>query len=161
MHSSVLPAHILHFCICITFTWHALSHAQVRPKKGAQSQAFHPHPTCRYKLKSVATDLLQFLHSQGTRVALLPDLASHTPITPITAVSKGERQSSNEVFMVAPTSFGFNEQAAQVGPTAFCTWRKFVLHYISLSLCIIIRTSAAQRRTRHSGVAVKTTKLSR
>ncbi len=69
-------------------------------------------PAC--VLAAVSIDMLHFLHSQGVRVALLPNVSMHAPITPVTAASRGVRQSSNELLMVAPTAFGFNEQAAQV-----------------------------------------------
>jgi hypothetical protein len=53
--------------------------------------------------------------SQGARVALLPDLSGiRSGATAVVAATRGVRQSSNEVLMVAPTAFGFNEQAAQV-----------------------------------------------
>lgn len=44
------------------------------------------------------------------------------------AAASGVRQSTNEVFMVAPTAFGFNDQA-RAGPSArlagasSCTWQ--------------------------------------
>ncbi|KXZ48175.1 hypothetical protein GPECTOR_30g271 [Gonium pectorale] len=68
-----------------------------------------------YRLESVATDLISWLRSQRQRVALVPDVgaAGLAAATPVVGASKGVRQSSNEVLMVAPTAFGFNEQAAQ------------------------------------------------
>ncbi|KAG2502170.1 hypothetical protein HYH03_000657 [Edaphochlamys debaryana] len=73
----------------------------------------------RYALEAgpgaVATDLLDFLKAHRQRVALLPDVAlpGLERATPVVGTTKGVRQSSNEVLMVAPTAFGFNEQAAQ------------------------------------------------
>lgn len=65
----------------------------------------------RYDLSSVGTDLLTYASEAGLQVALVPELqGSHNSVT---AVQKGIRQSTNEVLMVAPTAFGFNEQAAQ------------------------------------------------
>lgn len=58
--------------------------------------------------------------SQGARVALLPDVSQVRGATAVTAASRGVRQSTNEVLMVAPTAFGFNEQAAQVSAGCCC-----------------------------------------
>jgi len=69
--------------------------------------------TGSYKLRSVATDLLRYLKTQGVRVALLPDVSQVSGSTAVTGVTRRVRQSTNEVLMVAPTAFGFNEQAAQ------------------------------------------------
>ncbi|GLC77786.1 hypothetical protein PLESTB_000956200 [Pleodorina starrii] len=64
---------------------------------------------------SVAADLITFLRRHKQRVSLVPDVAAADlqGATPVVAAKKGVRQSSNEVLMVAPTAFGFNEQAAQ------------------------------------------------
>lgn len=72
-------------------------------------------PDGSYQLRTVATDLLRYLKQQNIRVCLVPDVASagNPAYTSITGASKGIRQSTNEVLMVAPTAFGFNEQAAQ------------------------------------------------
>ncbi|GIL62308.1 hypothetical protein Vafri_16587 [Volvox africanus] len=73
----------------------------------------------RYDLEvapgSVATDLVSFLRAQKQRVSLVPDVtaAELQAATSVVAAKKGVRQSTNEVLMVAPTAFGFNEQAAQ------------------------------------------------
>eukprot|EP00798_Chlamydomonas_sp_ICE-L_P016096 gene16096-22238_t len=68
-----------------------------------------------YKLKSMGTDLLPFLHRNKIGAALVPDVksASLSSLTAVIGATKSIRQSSNEVLMVAPTSFGYNEQAAQ------------------------------------------------
>lgn len=65
-----------------------------------------------YKLKTIATDLLRYLSDAQVRVCLLPDVSSSRPYTSVTGATMGVRQSTNEVLMVAPTAFGFNEQAA-------------------------------------------------
>ncbi|KAG2438611.1 hypothetical protein HXX76_005160 [Chlamydomonas incerta] len=64
---------------------------------------------------AVAADLLAFLAAHRKRVALVPDVAAAglAGATPVVGATKGVRQSTNEVLMVAPTAFGFNEQAAQ------------------------------------------------
>ncbi|GFR43262.1 hypothetical protein Agub_g4323 [Astrephomene gubernaculifera] len=63
---------------------------------------------------AVATDLISFLRAHRKRVALVPDVASvAAEATPVVGARKSVRQSTNEVLMVAPTAFGFNEQAAQ------------------------------------------------
>ena len=52
---------------------------------------------------------------QGARVAMLPDLANlSSEATAVRSAVQEIAQSSNEILMVAPTAFGFNEQAAQV-----------------------------------------------
>ncbi|GFH18030.1 uncharacterized protein HaLaN_14765, partial [Haematococcus lacustris] len=51
----------------------------------------------------------------GIRMSLLPELSTATSsstASPVLAATAGLSQSSNEVLMVAPTAFGFNEQAA-------------------------------------------------
>ncbi|KAG1667518.1 hypothetical protein FOA52_013708 [Chlamydomonas sp. UWO 241] len=66
-----------------------------------------------YKLAGMATDLLSYLHRHGASIALVPDVATASATTAAAGLSLGIRQSSNEVLMVSPTAFGFNEQAAQ------------------------------------------------
>lgn len=68
-----------------------------------------------YHLRTVATDLLSYLRQNAIRTCLAPELgpAAHRLNAVRSAVASGPRQSSNEVLMVAPTAFGFNEQAAQ------------------------------------------------
>jgi hypothetical protein len=44
----------------------------------------------------------------------MPDVTKAATSTSAKGAREGLRQSSNEVLMVAPTAFGFNEQAAQV-----------------------------------------------
>jgi len=70
----------------------------------------------QYVLQNVATDLYRMLKREGVRVVHVPDVqaakhALHNSAR--AAASRGPRQSSNEVLMVAPTAFGFNSQAAQ------------------------------------------------
>lgn len=43
----------------------------------------------------------------------MPDVASAAKHNSAKAMQHGKRQSTNEVLMVAPTAFGFNEQTAQ------------------------------------------------
>jgi hypothetical protein len=81
-------------------------------------------------LAKPATELATYLHSRALNVALVPDVptaaaaaaaAAHAgrPTTAgllnsVTAATKlRTMQSTNSVLMVAPTAFGFNEQAAQ------------------------------------------------
>lgn len=82
-----------------------------------------------YTLDRVATDMAEFLRRQRVGAALVPDVAaaasaaassssSASVIVPgsnaCNAVRRETgRQCSNRVLMVAPTAFGFNEQAAQ------------------------------------------------
>ena len=54
------------------------------------------------------------LKREGIRVAHVPNIRSASQYNSTqAAASRGARQSTNEVLMVAPTAFGFNEQAAQ------------------------------------------------
>ena len=43
----------------------------------------------------------------------MPDVASAAKHNSAKALQQGKRQSTNEVLMVAPTAFGFNEETAQ------------------------------------------------
>ena len=54
------------------------------------------------------------LKREGLRVCHVPDVrAAQQYNSGRAAQSRGPRQSTNEVLMVAPTAFTFNEQAAQ------------------------------------------------
>ncbi|GAX75298.1 hypothetical protein CEUSTIGMA_g2743.t1 [Chlamydomonas eustigma] len=66
-----------------------------------------------YRLSAMATDLLTYLSRHHVRVALVPDVTKATSSTAAMGAELGISQSSNEVLMVSPTAFGFNEQAAQ------------------------------------------------
>ena len=58
----------------------------------------------------------RFLKREGLRVVHTPDVqaAKHAQYNSSrAATSRGPRQSTNEVLMVAPTAFGFNAQAAE------------------------------------------------
>ena len=61
-----------------------------------------------YLLKNIGTDLLRFLKGQGVDVNQVVDLNKAVGVA-----SHLAKQSSNEVLMVAPTAFVFNDQAAQ------------------------------------------------
>ena len=54
----------------------------------------------------------RFLAREGVRVSHVPDVAvaAATGHNSTRAAAIGVRQSTNEVFMVAPTAFGFNAQ---------------------------------------------------
>lgn len=59
----------------------------------------------------------RMMHREGLRVCYVPDVANaaHGKYNSTAAALKslGARQSTNQVLMVAPTAFEFNEQAAQ------------------------------------------------
>jgi hypothetical protein len=59
--------------------------------------------------------LRRLLKREGVGVAHVPDiqLAALGAFNSVRARARGVRQSTNEVLMVAPTAFGFNQQAAQ------------------------------------------------
>lgn len=79
-----------------------------------------------YVLAQPATELAAYLHKRAMRVALVPDVSAAAaaaaggpgipaamPNSVASALKLRSMQSSNHVLMVAPTAFGFNEQAAQ------------------------------------------------
>ena len=59
----------------------------------------------------------RMMHREGLRICYVPDVADaasgHYNSTAAALRALGGRQSTNEVLMVAPTAFEFNEQAAQ------------------------------------------------
>ena len=82
------------------------------------SQQFHPGPHVEPTLSSHIAETLpcRFLKQEGLRVVHTPDVqaAKHAHYNSSrAAASRGPRQSTNEVLMVAPTAFGFNAQAAE------------------------------------------------
>jgi hypothetical protein len=71
-----------------------------------------------YALERVATDMAEFLRRQRVAAALVPDVqkaaaGASSSNACVSARRVTGRQSTNRVLMVAPTAFGFNEQAAQ------------------------------------------------
>jgi hypothetical protein len=76
-----------------------------------------------YTLAAAATELATYLHRKGLSIALVPDvsaaaaaakaLRTKIPNSVAAATKLRSMQSTNSVLMVAPTAFGFNEQAAQ------------------------------------------------
>jgi len=74
-----------------------------------------------YKLQNMARDLIQVLQDNlsscqdAGSLWLVPDIesAGKPGSIPVVGATKRIRQSSNNVLMVSPTAFGFNEQAAQ------------------------------------------------
>ncbi|GBF99812.1 hypothetical protein Rsub_12565 [Raphidocelis subcapitata] len=76
--------------------------------------------TGRFALSRVAACVADFLAEQGVRAALVPDVraaaaaaAASAPNAVREVAGGASPQSTNHVLMVAPTAFGFNEQAAQ------------------------------------------------
>eukprot|EP00890_Picochlorum_soloecismus_P005996 jgi/Picsp_1/6398/NSC_03746-R1_amidinotransferase family protein len=63
-----------------------------------------------YHLQTIGTDLLRYLKGNGLRVRQVPDLAQAVKNLKDSLTHK---QSTNEVLMVAPTAFVYNDQAAQ------------------------------------------------
>ncbi|CAL8463431.1 g2965 [Coccomyxa elongata] len=72
-------------------------------------------PSGQYLLQRTGTDLLRHLNAEGIRAVHVPDVAAAVAgaVNSARAAQRGVRQSTNEVLMVAPTAFGFNDQAAQ------------------------------------------------
>jgi len=80
----------------------------------ADEYAFSP-ATASYRLTAAGTPLATALRRAGVRVSHAHDVgaAAAAALNSARAAARGARQSTNEVLMVAPTSFGFNAQAAQ------------------------------------------------
>lgn len=74
---------------------------------------YHLGPGGAYQLTSMASDLLQILRHHQEKVCWLPLTEGPLKHNSVRAAARGVSQSTNEVLMVAPTAFGFNEQAAQ------------------------------------------------
>ncbi|KAL3139071.1 hypothetical protein ABBQ32_005868 [Trebouxia sp. C0010 RCD-2024] len=66
-----------------------------------------------YRLTNIATDLLRLLRREGIKVCAVPDVTTAAKQNSVKAMQRGSRQCTNEVLMVAPTAFGFNDQTAQ------------------------------------------------
>lgn len=66
-----------------------------------------------YRLTNVATDLLRLLRRENIQVCAVPDVAAAAKQNSVKALQRGARQCTNEVLMIAPTAFGFNDQTAQ------------------------------------------------
>ncbi|KAL4433427.1 hypothetical protein ABPG77_010280 [Micractinium sp. CCAP 211/92] len=68
-----------------------------------------------YRLRTVGTDLLRFLKQHDMHTIMVPDVkaAAAGQLTSAVGAQRGIKQSTNEVLMVAPTAFVFNDQAAQ------------------------------------------------
>ncbi|EFN55864.1 hypothetical protein CHLNCDRAFT_145449 [Chlorella variabilis] len=69
----------------------------------------------QYRLRTVGTDLLRFFKQHDMHTILVPEVAAAAAGTSTSAKAahRGIKQSTNEVLMVAPTAFVFNDQAAQ------------------------------------------------
>lgn len=68
-----------------------------------------------YRLRTVGTDLLRFFKLHDMHTILVPDVRAAVAgqMTSAIGARRGIKQSTNEVLMVAPTAFVFNDQAAQ------------------------------------------------
>lgn len=89
-----------------------------RPAGRVTVNLYQRSPTGQLHLDVASVDVLHALHAAGVVVNVCPDPAAAQPL-PSRAL-----QSSNEVLMVSPTAFVFNEQAAQVSlslPNNSCT----------------------------------------
>lgn len=78
-----------------------------RPAGRVTVNLYQRSPTGQLHLDVASVDVLHALHAAGVVVNVCPDPAAAQPL-PSRAL-----QSSNEVLMVSPTAFVFNEQAAQ------------------------------------------------
>lgn len=71
----------------------------------------------KYHLRSIGVDMHRFLRGHGLHVVHVPDVLAATASASRQLNSLRShhnlKQSTNEVLMVAPTAFVFNEQAAQ------------------------------------------------
>jgi hypothetical protein len=100
----------------------ALDSASLQPENALVVDEYtHDTASGRWGLRRAAVAAAEFLHAQGLRVSLVPDVAAAAAAggsegvgNAVHAVRSGlSPQSTNHVLMVAPTAFGFNEQAAQ------------------------------------------------
>jgi hypothetical protein len=62
----------------------------------------------KYALAVPSTDLLTYLTAISAKISIVPSLGDDAPVPKL----RRGAQSTNEVLMVAPTAFGFNEQSA-------------------------------------------------
>ncbi len=60
------------------------------------------------------------LNAEGIRAVHVPDVAAAVAgaVNSARAAQRGVRQSTNEVLMVAPTAFGFNDQVQEAAKCA-------------------------------------------
>lgn len=79
-----------------------------RPSSRLMVDLYDKNPLGGLKLRAAGVDVLEALHAAGADVTVCPDVAA-AKVPPSKAL-----QSSQEVLMVAPTAFVFNEEAAQV-----------------------------------------------
>lgn len=104
------------------------SHTQLAPQRLLVDEYELSHSSSGYTLTTPATELASYLSRRNVRVALVPDVAEafaatvaagqpetgvRMPNSIAGATKLRSMQSTNNVLMVAPTAFGFNEQAAQ------------------------------------------------
>lgn len=84
-------------------------------RRYAHLAAFRLQPTWQYALDRnlLPCSPSRLLKRENIRVCAVPDVASAAKHNSAKAMQQGKRQSTNEVLMVAPTAFGFNEQTAQ------------------------------------------------
>lgn len=57
--------------------------------------------------------MCRLLRRENIKVCAVPDVAAAAKQNSAKAMKQGSRQCTNEVLMVAPTAFGFNDQTAQ------------------------------------------------
>jgi hypothetical protein len=55
----------------------------------------------------------RLLRRENIKVCAVPDVAAASTQNSAKAMQRGARQCTNEVLMIAPTAFGFNDQTAQ------------------------------------------------
>ena len=55
----------------------------------------------------------RLLRRENIKVCAVPDVAAASKQNSAKAMQRGARQCTNEVLMIAPTAFGFNDQTAQ------------------------------------------------
>lgn len=64
-------------------------------------------------VRTVSCYSCRLLRREGIKVCAVPDVAVAAKQNSVKAMKRGSRQCTNEVLMVAPTAFGFNDQTAQ------------------------------------------------
>eukprot|EP00879_Flechtneria_rotunda_P007978 GHRR01008359.1.p1 GENE.GHRR01008359.1~~GHRR01008359.1.p1 ORF type:complete len:422 (+),score=101.66 GHRR01008359.1:138-1403(+) len=95
------------------------AHTQLAPQRLLVDE-YTQSSSGSYVLSKAATELATYLQRRAVSVALVPDVTAaaagqlaDVPNSVAAATKLRSMQSTNRVLMVAPTAFGFNDQAAQ------------------------------------------------
>lgn len=87
-------------------------HANKRPAY-ANSTVCCMKACCGVNKACLRACLCRLLRRENIQVCAVPDVAAAVKQNSVKALQRGARQCTNEVLMIAPTAFGFNDQTAQ------------------------------------------------